>query len=157
MKKRILSFIAVFSFLTCMLIVPEINTFASEEYEMVDGSYLTNELSSSGTSYNNKMTRGTHLMTGECSITNAGIERIYAYAATTANKQACSAQQQFFHSSTTSQPKSDSNLLALKSKSSTDSKRQSRFAISLPDSKRAKSICSLAHTDCSTKMFNTTT
>ena len=87
LKKKILSFIAVFSFLTCMLIVPEINTFASEEYEMVDGSYLTNELSSSGTSYNNKMTRGTHLMTGECSITNAGIERIYAYAATTANHE----------------------------------------------------------------------
>ena len=46
---------------------------------MVDGSYLTTEESSTGIS-SDKMTKGTHLMTGECSITNAGIGRIYAYA-----------------------------------------------------------------------------
>ena len=88
MRKRILSFMAALSFSICILTVPKINAAASNEYKMVDGSYLTTDMSSSGTSSNdNKITKGTHLMTGECSITNAGIERIYTYAATTANHE----------------------------------------------------------------------
>lgn len=86
MKKRIISIAAVFSFLICMVIAPEINAAASEEFKIVDGSYLTTDESSTGTT-SSKATRGIHLMDGECSITNAGIGRIYAYAATTANHE----------------------------------------------------------------------
>lgn len=85
MKKRIISILLTFSFLICLGIVPEINVLASEEVKIVDGSYLTDEESSTGTTEDR--TRGKHLMTGECSITNAGIGRIYAYAATTANHE----------------------------------------------------------------------
>lgn len=85
MKKRIISILLTFSFLICLGIVPEINALASEEVKIVDGSYLTDDESSTGTTENR--TRGKHLMTGECSITNAGIGRIYAYAATTANHE----------------------------------------------------------------------
>lgn len=85
MKKRIISIAAVFSFLICMVIAPEINA-AAEDYKIVDGSYLTTDESSTGTT-SSKETRGIHLMDGECSITNAGIGRIYAYAATTANHE----------------------------------------------------------------------
>lgn len=85
MKKRILPIITTFSLLIGMMVTSQISVNASEDPQMVDGSYLTTEESSTGTSYSNKMTKGTHLMTGECSITNAGIGRIYAYAGTTAN------------------------------------------------------------------------
>lgn len=85
MKKRIISILLTFSFLICLGIMPGINALASEDVKIVDGSYLTDEESSTGTTENR--TRGKHLMTGECSITNAGIGRIYAYAATTANHE----------------------------------------------------------------------
>lgn len=80
MKKRIFSMVMAFSLLICMTVGPRINAVASEK---IDGSYLTKEDFSSGSSENRA--KGTHLMTGECSITNAGIGRIYTYAATTAN------------------------------------------------------------------------
>lgn len=86
MKKRIFSIVAVFSFLICMTIAPTINAVASEGSKIVDGSYLTTDESSTGTTFA-KGTRGVHLMDGECSITNAGIGRIYTYAATTANHE----------------------------------------------------------------------
>ncbi len=86
MKKRILSIVAVFSFFICMTIAPAINAAASEGSKIVDGSYLTKDESSTGTT-SSKETRGIHLMDGECSITNAGIGRIYTYAATTANHE----------------------------------------------------------------------
>mgnify|MGYP001854099888 FL=1 len=86
MKKRILSILAALSFLICLTITPEINAAAeNENLKMVDGSYLTMEESSTGTT--NSMTRGAHLMDGECSITSAGFGKIYAYAATTANHE----------------------------------------------------------------------
>lgn len=84
MKKRIISTITAFLLLICM-IVPEINSMAKENMKTVDGSYLTNEDQASANSNDNELTKGTHLMTGECSITKAGIGRIYVYAATTAN------------------------------------------------------------------------
>lgn len=56
------------------------------EAKMVDGSYLTTEDSSTGTSVPNGA-RGEYLMTGECTISNAGLTRIYAYASTTANQE----------------------------------------------------------------------
>ncbi len=86
MKKRIFSIVAVFSFFICMTIAPTINAAASEDSKIVDGSYLTKDESSKGTT-SSKVTRGVHLMDGECSITNAGIGRIYTYAATTANHE----------------------------------------------------------------------
>lgn len=86
MKKRIISIAAVFSFLICMVVAPGINAAASEELKIVDGSYLTTDETSTGTT-SSKATRGIHLMDGECSITNAGIGRIYTYAATTANHE----------------------------------------------------------------------
>ncbi len=86
MKKRIISIAAFFSFLICMVIAPTINAAASEAPKKVDGSYLTMNESSTGTTSDDK-TRGIHLMDGECSITNAGIGRIYTYAATTANHE----------------------------------------------------------------------
>lgn len=85
MKKRFLSIISAVAFLLCLSITPQVNAVANDELKMVDGSYLTMEESSTGTT-NNK-TRGVHLMDGECSITSAGFERIYAYAATTANHE----------------------------------------------------------------------
>ena len=86
MKKRIISIAAAFSFLICIVVAPEINAAASEDYKIVDGSYLTTDETSTGTT-SSKETRGIHLMDGECSITNAGIGRIYTYAATTANHE----------------------------------------------------------------------
>ena len=86
MKKRIISIAAAFSFLICIVVAPEINAAASEDYKIVDGSYLTTDETSTGTT-SSKETRGIHLMDGECSITNAGIGRIYIYAATTANHE----------------------------------------------------------------------
>lgn len=86
MIKRILSIMTVFSFLICMAVTPKINAEASEEPKIVDGSYLTMDESSTGKTSDSK-TRGIHLMDGECSITNAGIGRIYTYAGTTANHE----------------------------------------------------------------------
>ena len=86
MKKRIFSIVAVVAFLICMTIAPTINAAAWEGSKIVDGSYLTTDESSTGTTFA-KGTRGVHLMVGECSITNAGIGRIYTYAATTANHE----------------------------------------------------------------------
>lgn len=51
---------------------------------VVDGSLLTNENSSVGTSYN-PMLKGKHLMEGESGISKAGIGRIYVYGQTTAD------------------------------------------------------------------------
>lgn len=86
MRKRILSIMAAFSMVICIAVTPEVKATATEIPKKVDGSYLTTEESSTGTT-SSKETRGVHLMDGECSITNAGIGRIYTYAATTANHE----------------------------------------------------------------------
>lgn len=86
MKKRILSIAASMAILAMVTSVSAINVQASDsEMKMVDGSYLTTEDSSTG--YSSTKTKGKYLMTGECSITNAGLTRIYAYASTTANQE----------------------------------------------------------------------
>ena len=59
---------------------------SNKEQKKVDGSYLTMLDSSSGTSSDN-LSRGKHMMTGECSISKAGTNRIYAFGATTANHE----------------------------------------------------------------------
>lgn len=85
MKRRILSII-ISAFLLCSIsMVSMIDSTASEnEIKKIDGSYLTFEDSSNGTS-NNNLVRGKHMMDGECSISKAGTKRIYTYGATTAN------------------------------------------------------------------------
>lgn len=86
MKKRILSIAASMAILAMVTSVSAINVRASDsEMKMVDGSYLTTKDSSTG--YSSTKTKGKYLMTGECSITNAGLTRIYAYASTTANQE----------------------------------------------------------------------
>ena len=47
MKKRIFSIMAAFALLICMVVTPQISTLASEK---VDGSYLTEDNFSSGSS-----------------------------------------------------------------------------------------------------------
>ena len=84
-KKRLISFISSFALLGCIVLSSFAEVNATEnELKKVDGSYLTMEDSSTGYSSNN-LTRGLHLMDGECSITNAARDKIYAYASTTAN------------------------------------------------------------------------
>lgn len=85
MKKRILSTISSIAILSSMLIMCTVSVQASnDEMKMVDGSYLTMEDESTG--HSTSMARGQYLMTGDCSISNAGITRVYAYASTTANR-----------------------------------------------------------------------
>ena len=87
MKKRIVSFFSCLAVVCSMVIVSFTDVQASEnEMKKVDGSYLTTDSTSTGYS-SNSFTRGIHLMTGECSITNAARDKIYAYASTTANHE----------------------------------------------------------------------
>lgn len=85
MKKRILSTIGSIAILfsMCFTITPYVQA-SEEELIQVDGSYLTTQEESIGRSPSSLL-RGTHLMDGECSISKAGRNRIYVYAATTAN------------------------------------------------------------------------
>lgn len=84
MKKRILSMLCSIAVL-CTIFAGVANA-EENELKMVDGSYLTTEDSSTGTSVPNGA-RGEYLMTGECTISNAGLTRVYAYASTTANQK----------------------------------------------------------------------
>ena len=70
---------------TMMVSVVSAETLDTEP-KKVDGSYLTHETSSTGKSPES-VARGEYLMTGECSISNAGLTRIYAYGATVANRE----------------------------------------------------------------------
>lgn len=86
MKKRVLSLLCILTILSGMFIYSYIEVEASVDKGIqVDGSYLTNEDSSRGTTISDSITRGVHLMDGECSITKAGRGRIYVYSSTTAN------------------------------------------------------------------------
>ena len=87
MKKRILSLFISAAILCGIFGIAETEAKASDnEQQKVDGSYLTIEDSSSGAS-SESLTRGKHMMTGECSISKAGTKRIYAFGATTANHE----------------------------------------------------------------------
>lgn len=87
MKKRILSILCSMVLLCTVATVSmvEVNAAESEE-KIVDGSALTMEESSTGYSQP-PLTRGEYLMTGDCSISKAGLTRVYAYASTTANTE----------------------------------------------------------------------
>lgn len=82
MKKRIVSFMSSLMVFCMVMGVSILNVKASDE-KMVDGSYLTTEETSTG--YASSRTRGVYLMDGECSITKAGRNRVYAYGSTSAN------------------------------------------------------------------------
>lgn len=87
MKKRVLSTLCPLLVLCSMVLSVSVNVNAEEMDGigvMVDGSLLTQDDSSIGTS-SNIMLRGKHLMEGESSISKAGIGRIYVYGQTTAD------------------------------------------------------------------------
>ena len=87
MKKRILSVLCSIAIMCTIatVSVTEVKAAESEE-KIVDGSTLTMEDSSTG--YSQPLqTRGEYLMTGECTISKAGLTRVYAYASTTANSE----------------------------------------------------------------------
>ena len=87
MKKRILSVIGslfILSF-TMLNVAMEVKAEGAEKNDiLVDGSYLTYEDYSYGSS-SNPMLRGEHLMTGDSIITKTGNGKIYTYGETTAN------------------------------------------------------------------------
>ncbi|HJA65682.1 hypothetical protein B5F07_15640 [Lachnoclostridium sp. An169] len=84
MKKRILSMVCSLLILSSLLLGSFTDVEASDEMKKVDGSYLTMDETSTGYS-SDRLTKGKHMMDGECSITKAGKNRIYAYGATTGN------------------------------------------------------------------------
>lgn len=87
MKKRILSIVCSAAVLVTLAMTSMVRVEASEpEMKMVDGSYLTDEETSTGVTPP-PLTRGVYLMDGECTISRAGLTRVYAYAATTANQE----------------------------------------------------------------------
>ena len=86
MKKRILSILCSLAILFLVTTISVLDVNASEaEQKKVDGSILTTENSSTG--YSSANTRGIYLMTGDCTISKAGLTRVYAYASTTANME----------------------------------------------------------------------
>ena len=84
MKKRIISITSCLMVFCMIMSVSIVNVKAPDE-KMVDGSYLTTDETSTG--YSSSRTRGVYLMDGECSISKAGRNRVYAYASTTANTE----------------------------------------------------------------------
>lgn len=87
MRRKIVV-MACFVFVLCgMLLTIPINVDAEDvvkEEKIIDGSYLTFEDYSYGTTINPAL-RGEHLMTGDSIITKTGIGKIYTYGETTAN------------------------------------------------------------------------
>ena len=87
MKRRFLSMLCSIAILCTMMTASVVEVKASElEQKVVDGSRLTMDDTSTGYS-SSSLVRGEYLMTGECTISKAGLTRIYAYASTTANKK----------------------------------------------------------------------
>lgn len=87
MKKRILSILCSMAILCTIVIGSVVDVKAAEsEQKVVDGSILTMDDSSTGYTAPPKA-RGEYLMTGDCTISKAGLTRVYAYASTTANKE----------------------------------------------------------------------
>ncbi|MDN0060114.1 DUF6147 family protein [Mediterraneibacter glycyrrhizinilyticus] len=87
MKRRILSILSSMTVLTMITMCSSFNVNASEvEQKSIDGSILTLDESSTGYS-TPSFARGEYLMTGESTISKAGLTRVYAYAATTANRE----------------------------------------------------------------------
>lgn len=82
MKKKIISTLSLI-LSVCFLFCGTINA-EETSLKQVDGSYLTNQDSAESTT-ENVNTRGEHLMDGSCTISKAGIGKIYVYGQTTAH------------------------------------------------------------------------
>lgn len=80
--KKIVSMVLTLCFALSLVVMPA--KAATDEENRVDGSLLTKEEYSNGTT-NLAAARGKYMMDGECSITRAGRGRVYVYASTTAN------------------------------------------------------------------------
>lgn len=83
MKKKIMSTLSLI-LSVCFLLCGTINA-EETSLKQVDGSYLTNQEMSEGTTKND-LTRGEYLMDGSCTISKAGIGKIYIYGQTTAHE-----------------------------------------------------------------------
>lgn len=83
MKKKIMSTLSLILSL-CFLFSGTINA-EETSLKQVDGSYLTNQESAEATTKKNDIARGDHLMDGSCTISKAGIGKIYVYGQTTAH------------------------------------------------------------------------
>lgn len=87
MKRRILSFVCSMAILCTTSVFSSTDVDAAENNQkVVDGSALTMDDSSTGYSVPS-VARGEYLMTGDCTISKAGLTRVYAYASTTANTE----------------------------------------------------------------------
>lgn len=86
MKKRIFSVLSSLIMAGCILGTSSVAVNAQENEKIVDGSVLTTDDTSTGRTENG-LERGIHLMDGECSISKAGISRVYCYGSTTANHE----------------------------------------------------------------------
>ena len=86
MKTRILSVMSSLIMAGCILGTSSVAVNAQENEKIVDGSVLTTDDTSTGRT-KDSIARGEHLMTGECSISKAGISRVYCYGSTTANHE----------------------------------------------------------------------
>lgn len=87
MKKRILSILCSLVAMCAVTTISAFDVKASEvKQKVVDGSALTTDESSTGYSSSSN-TKGIYLMTGDCTISKAGLTRVYAYASTTANTE----------------------------------------------------------------------
>lgn len=86
MKKRIISSICSLLVLCSMLFVAAVDVNAeTSELKEVDGSYLTFDEESKGSTADNDLLRGVHLMDGDSIISKAGKGKIYVYGETSAN------------------------------------------------------------------------
>ncbi|GKH34960.1 hypothetical protein MCI89_04920 [Muricomes sp. OA1] len=86
MRKRIFATLSTLLLALSICVISVTDVRASEDKVIkVDGSYLTTLDTSTGNTDGSIVTRGEHLMDGECSITKSGVGRIYVYAATTAD------------------------------------------------------------------------
>lgn len=84
MRRRIISMLCSVVLL-CTMLAGVANAQETAEPKMVDGSYLTHEDRADGSSVP-AGAKGEYMMQGACSISKAGLTRIYAYASTTANE-----------------------------------------------------------------------
>lgn len=85
MKKQFFALVCSLILLCGMVLgTADVAKAAEDSLKCVDGSYLTMESSSAG-STSSSLERGEHLMDGESIISNPATGKIYAYGATTAN------------------------------------------------------------------------
>ena len=83
MKKKIMSTLSLI-LAVCFLFCGTLNAEETSS-KQVDGSYLTNQEIAEGTT-NDGISRGEYLMDGSCTISKAGIGKIYVYGQTTAHE-----------------------------------------------------------------------